>query len=129
MPLTLTPALRKTLQLDAVTSGAAAILLLVAAAPLSRLFALPEGLLFWAGVALVPFVIVLWMIASREATPRLLLIDVVLLNAGWAVSSFAMLATGWVSPNLLGMVFVIAQACAVALFALLQFAAMRETHS
>lgn len=126
MPLTLTPALRKSLQLDAVMSGAAALLLLFAAPPLSRLLALPEDLLFWAGVLLVPFVMMLLMIAARTTLSRLLLIDVILLNAGWVVLSFALLASGWVSPNLLGTAFVSLQACAVALFALLQFAAMRK---
>ncbi|MFC5583943.1 hypothetical protein ACFPOD_02385 [Nitratireductor kimnyeongensis] len=129
MPFTLTPALRRTLHLDAMMSGAAALLLVFAAAPLSRLLALPEELLFWAGVILVTFVVMLLVIAARKVLPRLLLMDVVLLNAVWAVLSFALLASGWVSPNLLGMVFVSAQACAVALFALLQFAAMREAQS
>ncbi|WPZ14114.1 hypothetical protein T8J41_18600 [Nitratireductor rhodophyticola] len=129
MSLALTPTLRKTLRFDAAMSGGAALLLVVAAGPLSRLLALPEALLFWAGVVLVPFVTMLLVIAARAKTPRLVLIDIVLLNAVWVVASFALLASGWVAPNPLGIAFVYVQAVAVAVFALLQLAALRAAQN
>ncbi|WP_295806121.1 hypothetical protein [uncultured Nitratireductor sp.] len=126
MPLTLTPSLKTVLRLDAAMSGAAALLLLVAAGPLSRLLALPETLLFWAGVILVPFVAMLLAVATRKHSPRFLLLDIVLLNSVWTAASFALLAGGWIAPNLLGGLFVCVQAIAVAVFAAMQFAALRS---
>jgi hypothetical protein len=107
-------------------SGAAALLLLGGASLLAPLTGLPSGLLFWSGVVLVPFVAALIVVARREAAPRLVLVDIVALNALWVAASFGLLASGLVQPSALGIAFVAAQALAVALFAVLQAIGMRR---
>lgn len=122
-----TPFLRNVLYLDVFVSGAAGLLMLVGAPALSGLLGLPEPLLFWVGVALVPFVVMLAVIARRESVPRLMMIDIVGLNLLWVIASFALLLAGVVAPNALGVAFVVVQALAVAAFAGLQFVAIRST--
>lgn len=125
MSIAITPFLRKVLYLDAATSGAAAVLCLAGAPLLAPLTGLPQGLLFWAGVLLVPFAAMLVVLARRAMVPRIMLIDVAAINALWVAASFGVLASGQVEPNVFGVVFVAAQAFAVALFAALQFAGLR----
>jgi len=125
MTLAISPFLRKALLADAIISGAAAALMIAGAGRLSPLLALPSQLLFWAGLALVPFVALVYATARRETAPRLIVMDIALINVLWVAASFAIMLTGLVSPNLLGVLFVTAQALAVALFAMLQFAGMR----
>ncbi|MDQ6436916.1 hypothetical protein RB623_22935 [Mesorhizobium sp. LHD-90] len=127
--LTVTPFLRNALLLDAAMSGAAAILMMGGAKMLSPLLGLPEPLLFWAGVVLVPFVVLLVALARRATVGRLMLVDVIGINALWAAASIGLLFTGAVSPTPLGYAFVIAQAAAVGLFAELQFMAMRRAQA
>jgi hypothetical protein len=126
MSIAVTSYLRNVLHLDAVVSGAAGLLMLAGAGILGPLLELPVGLLRWAGVALIPFVVLLVLVARRETTSRLLLFDIIAINALWVAGSFAILLSGAVSPNLLGTAFVVAQALAVALFAALQFSALRR---
>ncbi len=125
MTATVTPFLRNALYLDAVVSGAAAVLMAGGAGPLSPLLGLPQPLLLWAGLVLFPFVAMLVFAARRERIARLLMIDIVALNALWVAASFGMLVAGLVEPNLLGITFVVAQALAVAGFAGLQAVALR----
>jgi hypothetical protein len=126
MTLSNTPFLRNTLLLDAAFSGAGALLMAGGASLLSPLLGLPQPLLFWAGVVLVPWTILVAVLSRRPAISRLLLIDVIGINALWAAASIGLLLTGLVSPTALGYAFVIAQAAAVALFAELQLIGMRR---
>lgn len=121
----ITPYLRKVLLLDAAVSGAAGVLMIGGAGVLSGLLALPSTLLFWSGLVLVPFVAVLVAVARRSSAPRIVLIDIVGVNVLWVIASFAIMAIGIVQPNLLGVLFITAQALAVALFAALQAAGLR----
>lgn len=125
MTLAISPILRKSLLADAFVSGAAAILMIAGAGVLGPFLNLPSALLFWSGLALVPFVGLLFVLARREVAPRLLILDIVLVNLLWVVASFAIMMAGVVAPNTLGVLFITAQALAVALFAALQFAGMR----
>jgi len=126
MSISVTPFLRNVLLADAVISGGAAALMIAGAGLLSPLLELPAGLLFWAGLALVPFVAMLAVIARRTQVAKLLLVDIVAINALWVAGSFGLLLSGAVAPNTLGVLFVAAQAVAVALFALLQLIALRR---
>jgi hypothetical protein len=126
MTVTITPFLRNVLAADAAVSGAAAILMIAGAPYLSPLLGLPSGLLFWAGVVLVPFVALLLATLRRQSVPRLIMIDIIAINALWVAASFGLLFSGLVSPNALGIAFVTAQALAVAVLAELQFVGMRR---
>jgi hypothetical protein len=127
MSFTLNPFLRQILIVDVVVSGAAGLLMAVGAPLLSPLLGLPANLLFWAGVALLPFVALLIAVARRGEASRLLLIDIIAINALWVAASFGLLVSGAVAPTLLGYAFVIAQALTVALLAELQFIGFRRT--
>lgn len=127
MSLTINPFLRQILLIDAAVSGAAGVLMAGGASFLSPLLGLPEGLLFWAGLALFPFVAMLIAVARRGEASRLVLADIIAINALWVAASFGLLVSGAVAPTLLGYAFVIAQALAVALLAELQFIGFRRT--
>jgi hypothetical protein len=127
MPVKITPFLRNALLLDALVSGGAAILMMAGGALLSPWLELPSDLLFWAGLALVPWVAMLVAVTRRSEVPRLVMIDIIAINALWVVASFGLLVSGAVSPNLFGIAFVAAQALAVALFAELQFIGLRRS--
>ena len=126
MSFTLNPFLRQVLFVDAAVSGAAGILMAAGAPFLSPLLGLPENLLFWAGLALFPFVALLIAVARRGKASRLILIDIVAINALWVAASFGLLISGAVQPTMLGYAFVIAQALTVALLAELQFIGLRR---
>ena len=126
MSVTITPFLRNVLYADAAFSTAGGLLMAGGASRLAPFLELPAPLLFWAGLALVPFVAMLILIVRRPAVSRLALIDLVCINALWATGSFALLFSGAVSPNLLGVLFVAAQALTVALIGALQFVGMRQ---
>lgn len=82
--------------------------------------------LFWAGVMLFPFDALLSVVAHRERVLRIVLIDIVLLNAAWVLASFAIRVAGLVEPNMFGVAFVVAQALDVTLFATIQVSALRH---
>lgn len=126
MKLIMTPMLRNALLLDAVATTLTTLLLIAGSGPLSQLLALPQPLLFWAGVVLVPFVTMLFVTARKDVIGRLLLVDIIALNLAWVIASFALLGSGMVAPNFLGTAFITAQALAVAGFAMLQIAASRS---
>ncbi|WP_442578485.1 hypothetical protein ACSBOB_23535 [Mesorhizobium sp. ASY16-5R] len=126
MTIANTPFLRNALLADAAFSGAGALLMAGGAALLSPLLGLPQPLLLWAGVVLVPWTILVAALSRRPSISRLMLVDVIGINIVWAVVSIGLLFTGAVSPTMLGYASVIAQAAAVGLFAELQVIGMRR---
>jgi len=126
MTIAMTPFLKTTLRLDAAVSGGAALLMAAGAEALGPFLALPVPLLFWSGVMLLPFVALLFMVARRENASRIVFFDIVLLNAAWVGASFVILVAGVVKPNMSGVIFVAAQALAVAVFTVLQVPALRQ---
>ena len=121
------PLLRRALQLDALVSGAAGLLMTLGAGPLSALLALPAVLLTGAGLSMLPWCAVLLWLARRDTLDRRAVWAVIAVNAVWVVDSVLLLAGGWAQPTLLGQAFVIAQALAVVLFAELQFLGLKRS--
>ena len=121
--------LRNLLLLDATTSLGAGVVMAAGASFLAPLLALPSGLLFWAGLALFPFAAMLVVLARRAEVSHIALIDVAAINVLWVAASFGIMLGGLVQPNLLGALFITAQALAVALFAVLQIGMLRRTAS
>ncbi len=117
--------LRRALLADAVISGATGVLMAAGASLLSDLLQLPEPLLRFAGLALLPFAAFVAAVAMRGRLPRAAAWTVVLINALWALDSVAILVAGWVAPNLFGAGFVLAQAAVVAGLAALQIKGLR----
>ena len=129
MAIANTPFLRNLLLIDATTSLGAGVVMAAGASFLAPLLALPSGLLFWAGLALVPFAAMLVVLARRSEVSRIALIDIAAINVLWVAASFGIMLGGLVQPNLLGALFITAQALAVALFAVLQIGMLRRTAS
>lgn len=118
-------ALRPALLLDAAATGATGLLLAVGAGPLAPVLGLPTELLRAAGVVLLPFAAALAWLATRPVVMRRAVWVIVVANLLWAVDSALLLLGDWFDPTLLGHAFVSAQALIVALFAGLQWAALR----
>lgn len=118
--------LRRALLIDAVMTGATGLLLMVGAQALAGLLALPAGLLFWAGLGLLPFALCVALLGRQEAPSRGAVLAVVLCNALWAIDSVLIIVLGVVDPNMLGIAFVVAQAVAVGVFAEMQFIGLRR---
>ena len=120
------PFLRFSLLLDAAISGLMAILLLFASGPLATLLRLPESLLFGVGVFFVPYVLVVGWMGMRKTLLRGAVWAVIACNVLWAIDCVWLLMSGMVTPNALGVAFVVVQAVAVVLFAELQYVAIRR---
>ena len=126
MTLAVSSFLRRTLTIDALMTGATALLLVLAGGALAQLLAVPEPLLRYAGVALVPFVLYVGFLARREVVSRASVVAIIALNIAWVVASVWLLVGSSIQPNALGYAFIVAQAVAVALFAELQYVGLRK---
>lgn len=119
--------LRTVLFADAAISTATGILLTLLTAKLSELLALPVGLLFYAGLSLFPFAAFFLYVATRKKVAALFVWVIVIGNLLWTMDSLLLLFTGWVAPNAGGVLFVVAQALAVAVLAGLEFVGLKRS--
>lgn len=119
--------LSRALAADAVVTFAVALAMLVGAAPLAPWLGLPETLLRFAGLGLVPYAAWVGWLARRATLARATVGLVVACNLLWAVDCLVLLVSGWVRPTLLGQAFVVAQVVAVIAFAELQFMGLRRS--
>lgn len=118
--------LRAALLADAVVSGATGLLLAAGAGPLESLLGLPVALSRTAGLALLPFAILLAWLAMRDRPSRGLVLAVAIGNVLWALDSIVLLFTGWIAPTALGIAFIVFQAVVVAGFAEAQYLGLRR---
>ncbi|MGN6285289.1 MAG: hypothetical protein ACTHM2_09085 [Afipia sp.] len=119
--------LRRALLADAVVSGAMALLLTFGAGVLTALLNMPEALLRETGLFLIAYAAFVGFLGSRAAMPKVLVLLVIVGNTLWTLASIALLMSGAVSPNLLGVAFVVMQAIVVGMFAELQFIGLRKS--
>lgn len=119
--------LRKVLLADAVVSGAAGLAMIGGADFTHELLGLPSALLFWSGVALVPFVATLAMIARSGRAPGWMIVEIIVVNFAWVAGSLFVAFGPAFAPTLLGKAFIVAQAAIVAVFAELQIIGLRRT--
>ncbi len=121
--------LRRAILADALMSGAAGMLLASAAGPLAPLLNLQETLLRETGVFFLVYAALVGFLGTRRSMPRMAVLAVIAANAFWAVASLAFLFGGLAAPNLLGTMFVAAQAFAVGVFAELQYIGLRRSRA
>jgi hypothetical protein len=121
--------LRLALLADAAASGATAALLIAGAGVMERWLALPVSLMREAGLVLVPYVVLVAAVASRPATPVATVSAIIAINAAWTAASVLLLLGRWVSPTLLGVAFVMAQALTVGAFGVIQYLCLRQAVS
>lgn len=112
--------LRYVLFADVLASGATGALMFAGAGFLSGLLSVPGGLLFEAGLLLVPYVLFVLWTATRRVVPVTPVWLIIACNGFWTLGSVILLL-GWIEPNALGTAFVIFQAAAVGLLGLLQY--------
>lgn len=106
------------MKLDAITCVSAGVLMIAAAAPIAALTELPQPLLFWAGMALLPVAVLFFAMSQMAPMPKLLLKIAVVGNIIWVAASVGVLLA--TAANGLGAAFVLAQAAVVALLAMLE---------
>jgi len=123
----LSPFLLRALLADALISGATGLLMLSGANVLASLLGLPEALLRYDGLVLLPYGALVAYVATREQLRRWAVWTVIVANAIWALGSIVLLLSGWVTPNALGYTFIIFQALVVAGFAEIQYIGMRRS--
>jgi hypothetical protein len=119
--------LRLVLVLDSLSAGAMGGGLVLLAGPLSHWLSLPEALLRGAGIILLPFAALVAYLATLDRLPARAVWAVVIVNAIWAVDSVILLAGGFVSPNGLGVAFVLVQAVVVAATAVVQAVGVKSS--
>jgi hypothetical protein len=117
--------LRNLLLADAATCAAMGLALVLGATALAGLTGLPAALLSYAGLGLLPIAAVMLLVALHPALLPAGAWVVIAGNAAWVIASLALLVTGWVAPNTLGIAFVVVQALAVAVLAKLEHGALR----
>lgn len=126
---TQTPAsqfLYRVIAADAVVSGAAGLLQLAAAKPLSELLAIDADWLLGSGVVLMFWLAFLGWALSRRTFGTAMTWTIIGVNVAWVAASVLVLVEGAITPNSLGLTFVLAQAAVVAVFAELQFFGLRR---
>ena len=117
--------LRRVLVVDAATCVAMGLLLSLGSDLLSPLLGLPRLLLQYSGLSLFPIAAFMAWVATQA---NLLGAWIVIAgNALWVVGSVILLIGDWVFPTLLGHAFVIAQAIAVVLLAVLEYTGLRRS--
>ncbi|MCC8939516.1 hypothetical protein [Bradyrhizobium ivorense] len=119
--------LRRAFIADAVFSGVSAAAMVLDAAPLASFLNLPEALLRETGLFLVAYTVLVGGLGARTAVPKPLVLLVIVGNAAWTLASIALLFSGAVAPNLLGIIVIMAQAIATGVLAELQYAGMRRS--
>jgi len=119
--------LRRAFLADAIFSGAGALAMAPGASMLAALLDLPEALLRETGLFLFAYAALVGWLGTRASVPKLVVAIVIAGNAAWTVASIALLFSGSVSPNLLGEVFVVAQAIATGVLAELQYIGLRRS--
>ncbi len=121
------PTLRTLLRLDAATCVLMGILLLVGGDVLTTLTGLPAGLLFYAGIMLLPVAAFMAAVSLFRQVAPLAAWVVILGNGGWIAASLLVLAGAWGAPNVFGISFVLVQAAVVAVLMIFEHKALRAS--
>ena len=119
--------LRRALIADAIFSGVAALGFTFGAGAFASLFNLPEVFLREVGLFLIAYAAFVGWLGTRPTMMKALVLLVIVGNTAWTLGSMALLFSGSVVPNVLGMVMIVAQAIATGVFAELQFVGLRKS--
>lgn len=121
--------LRYALMGDAVASGATGLLMAAGAGILTGLLNLPEELLRYAGMFLLPYAAIVAYVGTLPEVSKAAVWTIIAVNALWAVESIGLLMGSWVAPTMLGYIFVIFQAVVVLAFAEAQYMGLRQART
>lgn len=123
---TVSPLLRFALRLDAIASAGTGIAMAAFDAQLAALLALPQALLFGAGLFCVVYGAVIAMMSTQVRLPCWAVWTVIVGNAIWATECLVLAFSGLLDPNALGVAFLAGQGVLVFVFAELQYVGMRR---
>jgi hypothetical protein len=118
--ITVSPLLRLALRLDAALSVAAGALTLALPGTLAGELGAPASAVQAVGLFMLGYGVLAGALGACRQLPRWLVRFVVLGNTLWVLDSLLLLASGWISPRLVGSAILLAQAAAVAVLASLQ---------
>ena len=121
--------LRRALMLDAIASGATGILAAAGARIVASLCNLPEPLVVYSGLSLLPFAAIVGLMARRDTVPVAIVWAIIAYNALWSIDSVVLLASGWIAPNVFGYAFVVGQALVVAVLAECQYMGLTRSRA
>lgn len=122
-----TSLLSKVLRADGVFALVSGAVLILAAGPIADLIELSYPLaLVLDGALFLGYGALLLYYAGREPANRLIARIAIVLNALWAIGSFAGVIFGWFPVNSAGNWAIILAAEAVVIFAILEFVALRR---
>lgn len=119
--------LRRALLLDALASGGTGVMTAAGARFLAAFCNLPESLLVYSGLSLLPFAALVGLLGGRDALPAAIVSAVIAYNGLWSIDSIVLLLSGSVAPNAFGLIFVIGQAALVAVLAQCQYVGLRRS--
>lgn len=112
--------LRSLLAIDAIASGAMALLLLATATWLDGQLDLSTTFLRGTGLVLVPWTLYLILVARRPLPASKDVTVVLAGNVAWVIASIGVLFTNAIDPNSFGIAVIVAQAVFVAALTALQ---------
>lgn len=119
--------LRRALIADAIFSGVAALGFALGAGIFAPPFNLPEVFLREVGLFLIAYAAFVGWLGTRQAMMKALVLLVIFGNAAWTIGSIALLLSGAVAPNALGIAMVLAQAAVTGVLAELQYIGLRKS--
>lgn len=119
--------LRRVLQVDALSCVVMALGLLAFTTQLAELLHLPVELLREAAWVLLPFAGFVGYLSFKRQPLKAAVVVVIALNAVWSVDSLLLLWTDWIQPNIFGTCFIVAQAAAVGVLAVLEYFGMKTS--
>ncbi|HSV52549.1 MAG TPA: hypothetical protein VLJ57_10550 [Burkholderiaceae bacterium] len=118
--------LRNVIRADAASGLASSLLHLMLAGYLSDLLGLPRALLVGSGLLLLGYVALAAFISTCDPMPRPLVWTLVAGNAAWALACLLLLSSAALAPTLLGKIYIVVQALAVAVLAELEWTGLRR---
>jgi hypothetical protein len=121
--------LRRALVLDALLSAGTGLLAAGGAGILAGFCNLPQPLLAYSGLSLLPFAAIVGVLARRDCLPAAIVWAIIAYNALWSIDSIVLLVGGWVAPNAFGYAFVIGQALVVAVLAECQYIGLTRSRA
>jgi hypothetical protein len=116
--------LRHLLWVDAVTCAVTGLLLVAGSGFIAQLTGIPDYLLSYAGIALLPIAVFMALTAVQRPVSTFSATVVIIGNVLWAFGSVLLLVMPWISPNVLGSAFLAVQAAIVLLLAWLEWRAL-----
>ncbi|WP_137131937.1 hypothetical protein [Rhizobium sp. FY34] len=117
--------LQSILVLDAATCAIMGALLVFTSGFIASITLVPAGVLFWAGLLLLPIAGFIGYLARTPIVPTWAVQMIVLGNALWVLVSVALPMLELIFPNGFGWIFILSQAMVVAIFGSLEWFAPR----